>query len=497
MADALQILADVIAAGTATSDTAMLAAMRGVFGERYHKRSAQHLDHERPPFIRNAYGKGGGETEHVAYAGFINPDNPPSGPYGGTSLVWFPREEGCLIDFGIGTRGLSPDEGILTRPGHRRRIASLRRYLVSKGVTVAWARQDPATIGVPVPDLITKQLPAWEPVFKRYGNELYCLAVVPKDDPAKARVVVQAFLDLYAYERGWEVLKSAQEEFRQFIAGLNAMWFSTPDATEIASLLGRRRFVVLEGPPGTGKSRVAEQLLRETYAGNGLITQFHPSTTYEDFVAGLSPDIANDNLRFAARPGHLMEAAAKATDRPALLVVDEINRADLGRVLGEAIYLFEAETGAPRSVRLPHSIAGSQTFTLPPGLHVLATMNTADRSVARMDLAIRRRFAFVSVMPDRQVVQSLSTPTGLSLFDALCDVFLEFAPDDALALLPGHSYFIVPEKNETALSIRLRHELLPLVDDYIREGYLGPATAALHAVRNRIADAAEARHDSA
>lgn len=490
MPDALQVLADAIAAGAVTSDTSMLTAMRGVFGDRYHKRSAPHLDHDRPPFIRNAYGKGGGETDHVAYAGYINPENPPSGPYGGTSLVWFPRDEGCLIDFGIGTRGLSPDEGILTRPGHRRRIASLRRFLVANGVPIAWARQDPAVIGMPVPDLITKQLPAWEPVFKRYSNELYCLALVPKDDPSKARLVVQAFLDLYAYERGWEVLKSAQDEFRGFIASLNAMWLSTPSADEIGKLLDQRRFVVLEGPPGTGKSRVAEQILRERYAGNGLITQFHPSTTYEDFVAGLSPDVANVNLRFTARKGHLLEAAAKAADRPALLVVDEINRADLGRVLGEAIYLFEAESGAPRSVRLPHAIDGAQTFTLPAHLRVLATMNTADRSVARMDLAIRRRFAFVTMMPDRAVVQEHSTPIGLALFDALCDVFLEFAPDDALALLPGHSYFLVKDGNEAALRTRLRYELLPLIDDYLREGYLGPATAALHAVRNRIADAA-------
>ena len=490
MSDALQILVDAISAGIETSDTKILEAMRGIFGDRYGRRSVRDLDHDRPPFIRNAYGRGGVETEHVGYAGFINPDNPSSGPYGGTSLVWFPSVEGFLIDFGIGTRGLSPDEGILTRPGHRRRISSLRSYLMRNGVEVAWARQDPATIGVPVPAIVSQKLPAWKNVFERYGNELYCLAVVPKDDPVKARLVVQAFLDLYAYERGWEVLKSASSEFTGFIAGLNHDWLANPRQEQIINLLKSRRFVILEGPPGTGKSVAAEQILEEHYAGNGLVTQFHPSTTYEDFVAGLSPDVSDQNLRFMARPGYLVEAAKKAIDAPALLIIDEINRADLGRVLGEAIYLFEAGTDEPRTVRLPHSLEGKATFTLPQNLHVLATMNTADRSVSRMDLAIRRRFAFVTMMPDRTVVEKLSTPLGLELFDALCDVFVEFAPDDALALLPGHSYFIVPNVDEKALRVRLRFELLPLVDEYIKEGYLGPATGVLHAVRNQIADVA-------
>lgn len=96
-------------------------------------------------------------------------------------------------------------------------------------------------------------------------------------------------------------------------------------------------------------------------------------------------------------------------------------------------------------------------------------------------------------MPDRRVVEERSTPVGVNLFDELCQVFLEFAPDDALALLPGHSYFIAqPEGGEYSLASRLRYELLPLIDEYIREGYLGPATAALHVVRNHIADEANA-----
>lgn len=486
MSDELQILANAIAAGSDTTSDAIGQAIKGLFGSRFHKRSVSHLDHDRPPFIRNAYGRSSAEVEHVAYAGFINPENPPSGPYGGTSLVWFPRPEGCLIDFGIGTRGLSPDEGILTRPGHRRRIESLRKHLVSLGVT-AWARQDPATMGVPVPKVISDLLPAWRPVFDRYGNELYCLAEVPKDKPELAKRVVQAFVDLYAYERGWEVLKAAEEEYRSFIASLHGTWLATPSKGEITRLLKSRRFVVLEGPPGTGKSRIAKQILTEEFAANGIITQFHPSTTYEDFVSGLSPDIANAALRFQVRPGHLVEAARKAATTDALLVIDEINRADLGRVLGEAIYLFEAGHNVEeRFVRLPHAINGVNEFELPSRLFVLATMNTADRSVARMDLAIRRRFAFITMMPDREVVKSASTDTGLKLFDALCDVFLEYAPDDALALMPGHSYFIASD--DVVLRDRMRYELLPLVDEYLREGYLGPASGALHAVRNRIAD---------
>jgi hypothetical protein len=156
MPDALQTLADAIAAGSATTDSQMLAAMRGVFGERYHKRCAPSLEQDRPALIRNAYGGRGGETDHVAYAGSSNPENPSNAPYGGFSVVWFLREEDCPIAFGTGTRGLSPNEGILTRPGHRRRIANLRRHLVAQGAVGAWARHDPATIAVPILHLATK-----------------------------------------------------------------------------------------------------------------------------------------------------------------------------------------------------------------------------------------------------------------------------------------------------------------------------------------------------
>src|SRR5690606_7535448 len=107
------------------------------------------------------------------------------------------------------------------------------------------------------------------------------------------------------------------------------------------------------------------RILQQVYKGNGMVTQFHPSTTYEDFIAGLSPAVDQESLTFTAKAGHLLTVSDMAEDAPALLVIDEINRADLGRVMGEAIYLFEADAENPRSVQLPHEINGARLFTLP------------------------------------------------------------------------------------------------------------------------------------
>lgn len=305
-----------------------------------------------------------------------------------------------------------------------------------------------------------------------------------------ARKVVQAYFDLYAHERGWQVLKAHEAEHNEFIGALRAALFEAPSADGIDDLLRRRRFVIIQGPPGTGKTRLAELVRRHHFDGHGMTVQFHPAVTYEDFVVGLAPDTRAKALQFDVRPGWLLEAARRAQERPFLLVIDEVNRGDLGKVLGEAIYLFEAgDVGGPdaRKVVLPHAIDGQRTFELPPNLYVLATMNTADRSIASLDLAIRRRFAFVTQPPVRQVVADTELPLGLDIFDRLVDVFVEHAPDEALDLLPGHSYFLA--RDEAELRERFRYELLPLIDEYLRLGLLGPAASELHAVRDAIEDA--------
>ena len=134
----------------------------------------------------------------------------------------------------------------------------------------------------------------------------------------------------------------------------------------------------------------------------GQTIQFHPNTTYENFVGGLAPlqESGNENdglgFRFAPKTGFLIEAAAEAIQNPSrdyLLHIDEINRADLGKILGEAIYLFEPDPESPREISLAYDFGEPyfRKLQLPNNLHVLGTMNSADRSIAILDVAVRRR----------------------------------------------------------------------------------------------------------
>jgi 5-methylcytosine-specific restriction protein B len=253
----------------------------------------------------------------------------------------------------------------------------------------AWTKGDPSALNESVPKAARDCFPGFEKVFKRYGAEVYCDARVP-DDPILARKVVQAFLGLYAHERGWQTLQAFKRESDDLLGHIWNKMFDTVNAERVHEMLRERRFLILQGPPGTGKTRLAEQVRRTFFGGRGLTVQFHPAVTYEDFIVGLSPDAQAGDLRFGVRPGWLLEAARLAEEGPTVLVLDEINRADLSKVLGEAVFLFEpGEVGgnSSRMVSLPHPVWGKREFTLPQGLFVLGTMNTADRSIAPCDNA--------------------------------------------------------------------------------------------------------------
>ena len=171
---------------------------------------------------------------------------------------------------------------------------------------------------------------------------------------------------------------------------------------DIVSLLEDKGQVILYGPPGTGKTYLA-QALAEVLAPDEdcrALVQFHPSTSYEDFFEGYRPAGADDGggIRYELAPGPLArmaERASEASDEMHVMIIDEINRGNLPRVLGELLFLLEY-----RDERVQTLYRHEEPFSLPENLWFIGTMNTADRSIALVDAALRRRFHFVPFFPD-------------------------------------------------------------------------------------------------
>ena len=166
----------------------------------------------------------------------------------------------------------------------------------------------------------------------------------------------------------------------------------------------RKGQAVLYGPPGTGKTYVAEHLASHLIGGtDGFsdLVQFHPAYAYEDFIQGIRPQSDDDGgLRYPLVPGRFLEFCERAESRhgTCVLIIDEINRANLSQVFGELMYLLEY-----RSPSIP--LAGGGRLRIPENVLIIGTMNTADRSIALVDHALRRRFAFLRLLPNHEVLR--------------------------------------------------------------------------------------------
>jgi DNA polymerase III delta prime subunit len=245
---------------------------------------------------------------------------------------------------------------------------------------------------------------------------------------------------------------------------------------DVIDLLKAKGQVVLQGPPGTGKTRLAELVADElaTAPERRKLIQFHPAYAYEDFVRGISADAVEGALSYRAENkilAELAENAAADPDNDYLLIIDEINRANLPAVLGELIYALENRGKTVESVyALPEK---GRTLILPANLYVIGTMNTADRSVGHMDYAIRRRFAFVSVLPDAGVV-----PAGQArqLFEQTRQLFDDYLSSEFKLhdVQPGHSYFLTTDGVGMTLRQKMEYELKSLLREYLRDGILLP-----------------------
>ncbi|NCA70471.1 MAG: AAA family ATPase [Sphingobacteriia bacterium] len=450
--------------------------MAAVYAERYHG-AAHHR--ERYQTRVNLQKK----ADVASYAGWITADNPSSGAYQGTSFVWFPGTGGSIAVLVIGTDGFGQDTHILGRPGHARRLRALRALHSGR----IWVKPDLLDLSSRIPETVIGAWPPAESAMRAYGHVIY--AAVPVRD-LEDQTAVEDLLDLFFVEHDTPLTGKARERWgirQQAIAGAI---FPPFDSHKILILLKERRFLVLEGPPGTGKTMWALRLAGKI--GSVTSVQFHPARTYEDFIVGLFPRPAADGLAFDVRPGDLLRANQAATLGPHVLVLDEINRADLGRVLGEAVMLLEVGEGS-RRVRLPQVPTDHPPeLELHPNLMILGTRNTADRTIARMDIAIRRRFAFVQVWPELAAVEAGGVGLAVRLFTDTIQTFAEFADEETLRLVPGHAYFLDPRPDldpggrEARVARRLQLELVPLLRDYLDERMCGGASEAIAGLADRV-----------
>jgi DNA polymerase III delta prime subunit len=183
----------------------------------------------------------------------------------------------------------------------------------------------------------------------------------------------------------------------------------------IVDLLEEKRQVIFQGPPGTGKTYVARRLGRyfEEQGGRTETVQFHPSYSYEDFVEGYRPTVIGNQPGFELAKGPLRRLATDAELDPAnkyILIIDELNRGNVAKIFGELYFLLEYRS---ERIRLQYGKSEEEDggeasyFSLPKNLWIIGTMNTADRSIALMDAALRRRFYFVDYYPDQPPIEGL------------------------------------------------------------------------------------------
>jgi 5-methylcytosine-specific restriction protein B len=263
-----------------------------------------------------------------------------------------------------------------------------------------------------------------------------------------------------------------QEDF------LNEVFLCAEDYDSLVTQLERKKNLILQGPPGVGKTfaamRLAYAFMREKNPERICTVQFHQSYGYEDFVIGYKPDGSGFTLKEGVFYSFCKKAASQP-ERAWCFIIDEINRGNISKIFGELLMLVEADKrGLGYAIRLQGT---EEPFFVPENVYIIGMMNTADRSIALIDYALRRRFAFFTLEPAfesegfRDYMESKENPSFVSVVEQVLRLNEEISADPLLGpgYQIGHSYFCFGDGDPVdskALRDVILYEIKPLLSEY-------------------------------
>ena len=406
------------------------------------------------------------DLEQSAFFGFVEPEEQERGPYHDFSLVIFPNNSDnyWLIGLGVGTLGFKNDYNLALTPG-------LRRQFLKIVNDDGYCKSNFADIETSLPTSFKKKesLEKLKKTLASYTNFISVTQILKNPLGEEEKKIISAFIASYAKIREWPTNKTQRDAVSAALKKFESS--QRDDELEVANLIEQRKYIILEGPPGTGKTRLSKNISNQIKAEKIFFTQFHAEITYSDFVYGIKPSLSdNQAVTYEGNEGSLIKSiiyAKENQNQKVILIIDEINRANLSNVLGPVFYLFEHKQDNDEAEL--EIAPGLKINKMPENLYVIGTMNTADRSLAVVDFALRRRFAWYQLYPQLIDNEKFMKEDFLSFKQ----IFDWYANSEELQLQPGQGYFLADTEDE--MLKRIRYELYPLINEYLREGLLANA----------------------
>jgi 5-methylcytosine-specific restriction protein B len=407
-----------------------------------------------------------------AFFGLISPDEEVSGPYHDFSLVIFPDKDDkpWIISLVVGTLGFKNDYELAALPGVRRLFSSI----VSED---GFCKTSFLDIESNLLKQIVLKVPNLDKSLQNYSKLISAYEIIWDPESESGKKIIAGFVAAYAQLRNFPRNSTQRKAVSKAVAAVSKIE-DVNEENEVLKLVLNRKFVVLQGAPGTGKTRLAKIVARDLNA-EIFFTQFHAETSYSDFIYGIKPNLEAGNVSYVEQKGVFYESLKKANENPEkniVLIIDEINRANLSNILGPIFYLFEYQLEDEEKPIYIDIGGGYRVNKIPSNYYVICTMNTADRSLAVVDFALRRRFAWYSLKP-KEIGSGDERLFFRDDFREFSRIFNLYANSEELSLQPGQAYFIAENREE--MDLRIKYELLPLIREYLAEGLLTNAREEL------------------